>query len=119
MEHIDSYVFEISPHVKRFSTDNNVNCTVLLSAYEGTINSLPSGFSTNDEWLQAIYNSFSLEIDKFAALNQPWADGCRQSLAAGQEIKETSSWQSSTYVPSISEIMSVLNGLHDELRQTN
>ncbi|MBK8934586.1 MAG: hypothetical protein IPM76_20170 [Chloroflexi bacterium] len=119
LEHIDSYVFEISPHVQRFSTDNNVNCTFLLSAYEGTINSLPSGFSTNDEWLQAIYNSFSLEIEKFATLNQPWADGCRESLAAGQEIKETSSMQSSTYVPPISEILSVINGLHDELRQTN
>lgn len=122
--YLDSYVYEISARYlgkvgSHIEMDTSVNCTYLVSAYEGIINSYPSDFLTSDEWLQAIYNSFSLQIDKFVTENQPWADGCRESLAAGQEIKSTDVTQSSMVVSPINEIISVLNQLHNELVQSN
>jgi hypothetical protein len=121
--HIDSFTYELQPKCTSVGasgdcqTDYNADCDVLVNAYDGVINGRPAGFAPTDPQLQAFYVSFGAEIDKFAATNQGWADGCREALAAGQAQKEVPYPQAALLMPTIIQIINALNQLASQLSQ--
>ncbi|MBK8987982.1 MAG: hypothetical protein IPM39_18250 [Chloroflexi bacterium] len=123
LRHIDSFTYELQPRCTSVSAsgscqaDFKANCGSLVNAYDGVINGRPPGFAPTDPQLQGMYASFGAEIDKFAATNQGWADGCREALAAGQTQKEVPHPQFALLIPTITEIINALNQLASQLSQ--
>lgn len=123
LRHLDSFIYEIQPrcvsncHPLFNSTMEYVaRCSYLVSAYDGMMSSRPANFSTNDAQLQAIYNTFSQEVNKFNETTSGWANDCRQLLASGVETKDVPPSQSDFLSITLREIVNTLNRLKNDLQ---
>jgi hypothetical protein len=121
--HLDGFIYEMQPkcvsncHPLFNSTMEYVaRCSYLVSAYDGMMSSRPANFSTNDAQLQAIYNTFSQEVNKFNETTSGWANDCRQLLASGVETKDVPPSQSGMLSNTLREIVNTLNQLKNNLQ---
>lgn len=123
LRHLDGFIYEMQPkcvsncHPLFNSTMEYVaRCSYLVSAYDGMMSSRPANFSTNDAQLQAIFNTFTQEVNKFNETTSGWANDCRQLLASGVETKDVPPSQSGFVSNTLREIVNTLNQLKNDLQ---
>jgi hypothetical protein len=123
LRHLDGFIYEMQPkcvsncHPLFNSTMEYVaRCSYLVSAYDGMMSSRPANFSTNDAQLQAIFNTFTQEVNKFDETTSGWANDCRQLLASGVETKDVPPSQSGFLSNTLREIVNTLNQLKNNLQ---
>lgn len=123
LRHLDGFIYEMQPKcINNCGTGMSVTmeyvarCPQLVNAYDGMMSSRPANFSTNDAQLQAIYNTFSQEVNKFNEATSGWANDCRQLLASGVETKDVPPSQSGFLSNTLREIVNTLNQLKNDLQ---
>jgi hypothetical protein len=122
LRHLDGFIYEMQPKcINNCGSGMSVTmeyvarCPQLVSAYDGMMSSRPANFSTSDAQLQATYNTFSQEVNKFNEVTSGWANDCRQLLASGVETKDVPPSQSGILSNTLREIVNTLNQLKNDL----
>lgn len=93
-----TYIMELAiGHVPGpLGTTRGVDCAVSVQSYDQTVSSINLDVTGSDAAVQNAYSLARSGIDQFVAIAQPWTDGCRQSLAEGEQEKSIPKVQADT-----------------------